>query len=143
MKKAGTVKAFLKDKNIVEYLCWYTFNVIEGRWPEAESYIMKDAEWAYEYACNVMKNERWLEAEPVIMKNAKWAYWYARYVINGRWPEAEPFIMKDAEWAYVYAKYVIEDRWPEAEPVIMKDAKWADRYCWYFGITEEEMNSGS
>jgi hypothetical protein len=81
----------------------YDHDVIKGRWPEAEPFIMQDPEWAYYYACFII-NGRWREAEPYILKNPEWAYYYARHAINGRWREAEPFIMKDPEWAKWYAK---------------------------------------
>ena len=57
---------------------------------------------------------RWFEAEPYIMKDPEYAYKYARYVIEGRWPEAEPCIMKSADpknplsdrvWAKRYAHW--------------------------------------
>lgn len=58
----------------------------------------------YRYARDVIEG-RWPEAEPYIMRDRKWAYYYAEDVIEGRWPEAEPFIMEDAEIAYFYAYY--------------------------------------
>jgi len=75
--------------------------------------IKKDAESAYLYSINIIK-DRWPEAEPHIMKDPWFAYLYARFIIKGRWPEAEPYIMKDAESAYLYAICIIKGRWPEA-----------------------------
>jgi len=111
----------------------YAKNVIKGRWPEAEPYIMKNASAAVAYARYVIKG-RWPEAEPYIMKNvvdvsAYAAYTYAKDVIKGRWPEAEPIIMKSPEDALAYAKDVIKGRWPEAEPIIMKNPKAASGYA--------------
>jgi hypothetical protein len=109
---------------------YYARNVIQGRWAEAEPFIMKDPEWTYAYARSVIRG-RWAEAEPHIMKDSEWAYSYAREVIQGRWAEAEPIIMKDPHSAYMYAKYVIRGRWAEAEPYIMKDPSWAYWYATY------------
>jgi len=106
---------------------YYARDVIQGRWAEAEPYIMKKPSSAYWYAKDVIRG-RWAEAEPHIMKDPGWAYEYARYVIRGRWAEAEPHIMKDPESAYEYARYVIRGRWAEAEPHIMKDPEWANEY---------------
>jgi len=55
---------------------------------------MKDPKAAYWYAYQIIKG-RWPEAEPVIMKDPEYAYYYASDVIKGRWSEAEPYIMKD------------------------------------------------
>jgi hypothetical protein len=118
---------FLKDKTLPEYgdaikyspeIAYnYTKDVIKGRWPEAEQYIMRDQYWAYVYARDIIKG-RWREAEQYIVKNPYWACAYADHVINHRWPEAESVIMKDPHSAYWYAKNVIKGRWPEAEPYI-------------------------
>jgi hypothetical protein len=115
IRKAGTVEELLKDKNIAEYLYWYAHYVIKDRWPEAEPYIVKDAM----HACL-----------------------YAENVLGHRWREAEPHIMKDPYWSDYYAVYVMDMRWPEAEPLI-KNSDSANKYCQYFDITREEMDSGS
>ena len=47
---------------------YYAYNVIEGRWPEAEATIMRDSYYAYQYAHNVIKG-RWPEAEAEIKTN--------------------------------------------------------------------------
>ena len=51
----------------------------------------------FQYARNIIKG-RWPEAEPYIMKDPKWAAAYAVWVIKDRWPEAEPYIEKDTYW---------------------------------------------
>ena len=113
----------------------YAKDVIKGRWPEAEPYIIQGAKSMsdsigisilVDYARDVIGG-RWPEAEPVIRKNPEYAYQYARKVIGGRWPEAEPYIRQDPVWALFYARDVIKGRWPEAEPVIMKSPRrWAE-----------------
>jgi len=113
----------------------YAKDVIKGRWPEAEPYIIQGAKSMSDsigisilvgYARDVI-GERWPEAEPVIRQNPEYAYQYARKVIGGRWPEAEPYIRQDPVWALFYARDVIKGRWPEAEPVIMKSpSRWAE-----------------
>ena len=135
------VGVFLGDKSsqiyieaitqIPEKAYEYARDVIKGRWPEAEPYIMTGA-YAYIYAKDIIKG-RWPEAEPYIMTDAECAYFYANYVIKGRWPEAEPYIMKGPVYAYYYAKDVIKGRWPEAEPYIMKDEKYWEAYLEIFG----------
>jgi hypothetical protein len=63
---------------------------------------MKDPGWAYWYAREIIKG-RWPEAEPYIMKDPQWALIYARDVIKDRWPEAESYIEKDTQLARKYA----------------------------------------
>jgi hypothetical protein len=71
---------------------------------------------------------RWFEAEPYIVKNAEWACDYAKYIIKNRWPEAEPNIARKAEWSFFYARDVIKGRWLKAEPIIMKDQTYSHYY---------------
>jgi hypothetical protein len=47
---------------------YYIENVINGRWPEAEPYIMKDSQYVYQYARDIIKG-RWIEAEDIILKS--------------------------------------------------------------------------
>ena len=101
--------------------------------PKLEPAIMKDPEWAYEYALYVLERP-WPEAEPVIMKDPKYAYLYARDVIRRRWPEAEQYIMENSRCACLYARYVLKRRWPEAEPYIMKDLGWWNDYKRHFNL---------
>ena len=116
----------------------YARYVMNGRWPEAEPYIIPDAYYAYVYTDTVIK-ERWPEAEHVIMRSAGVAYTYAKNIIGGRWSEAEPYIMKVPRHAYFYARDVIKGRWLEAEPTILKGdsvfgkSTWKE-YCTVFGI---------
>lgn len=69
---------------------------------------------AYYYALNVIKG-RWPEAEPWIMKAPYYAYKYAQLFIKGRWPEAEPYIIKNISIANMYVKNIIKERCPEIE----------------------------
>ena len=55
---------------------------------------------AYMYARDVIKG-RWPEAEPYIMKDAMISFYYAKRVIKGRWPEAE-YIIGDSPWGTPY-----------------------------------------
>ena len=66
----------LRHKCAREWICWYAYNVIGGRWIEAEDVICKDAKWAYWYSRFVIRG-RWIEAEDVICKDVKLAAWYA------------------------------------------------------------------
>jgi len=108
---------------------YYAKDVIKGRWPEAEKYIVENPKCAYLYALNVIKG-RWSEAEKYIMRSHDYALLYTEEVINMgksenepnvRWKEAEPIIMADPWCAYLYALNVIKGRWPEAENIIMTD----------------------
>ena len=118
---------YIMKHPITAYL--YARDVMKGRWPEAEPYIMTDPYAAYLYANDVMEGKRWPEAEPYIMKYPTSAYPYARDVIKGRWPEAEPYIMKHPGNASHYATYVIKGRWSEAEPYIMTEPYFAHHYA--------------
>ena len=66
----------MSEWGIAQALCRYARDIIKGRWPEAELYIMKDPVWAYCYARDVVK-DRWIEAEPCIKKNPGWARLYS------------------------------------------------------------------
>ena len=100
----------MKDSFIAQAYAYY---VINGRWPEAEEYIMKDPDSAYHYALNIV----------------------------GRWPAAEPYIMQDPRSAYHYASNVIKGRWPEAESLIMRDdLGYKLAYCREFNINETTIN---
>lgn len=120
-----TIDEICKDRTLV---CLYAADVLKGRWPEMEPFILESPYEASQYAETVIGG-RWPEAEPVIMEDALEACDYARFVIGGRWPEAESVIARDAEAAYWYALYVIEGRWPEAEKAIAKNAKLARLYA--------------
>ena len=94
----------MNEDGIASALYSHAYLDVKGRWPEAESYIMKDPHLAYYYACDVIE-DRWIEAEPHIMKHAYRAYCYAKDIIKGRWPEAEPYIMKDPVCAHYYSNH--------------------------------------
>jgi hypothetical protein len=59
-------------------------------------------------------NQRDKDLELIIIKDPQYAYQYARDVIKGRWKEAESIIIKDSFYAYRYAKDVIEGKLPES-----------------------------
>ena len=44
-------------KDIAEWAHWYALDVIEGRWPEAESVIMNDPGWADMYTRHVRQTQ--------------------------------------------------------------------------------------
>ena len=106
----------------------YARDVIKGRWPEVEPYIMKDTTLSLRYARDIIGG-RWPEAEPYIIYDRWAAAWYAIGVIKGRWPEAEPYIMENPGSALVYVRDVIKGRWPKAEPYIMEDPSAAAAYA--------------
>ena len=64
-----SVFELLEGKELsLENLYKHARDVIKGRWPEAEPFIMKDPTYAYYYAKDVIK-DRWPEAEPAIRIN--------------------------------------------------------------------------
>lgn len=89
--------------------------------------LKKTAQFSYNYSRYYI-NGRWLEAEPYIMKNPMYAFMYAKFVIEDRWHDAESHIMKDPEFAYLYATDIIRGRWKEAEPYIKKNKTIFDCY---------------
>jgi hypothetical protein len=74
-----------------------------GRFPEGEAAIAKNAQTAFLYARDVIK-ERFPEGEAAIAKDARYAYTYAMQVIDGRFPAGEEEIAKDEEYAFYYEK---------------------------------------
>ena len=65
--------------------------------------------------------------EPYIMKEPEWAFKYARDVLKRRWTEAEPYIIKNPYYASQYAVYVVKKRWPEAEKsMASSNIAWGD-----------------
>lgn len=101
---------------------YYAYSILQARWPEGETTIIKDTTWSYQYARNVMRR-RWPEAEPIIAKDPDYAIKYATHLIRGRFPEAEPYILKNnnSVLVYHYAKFVINGPWPEGEHIILQD----------------------
>lgn len=111
----------------------------DGRFPEAEPFIMLDAAAAIRYAYEVL-GRRWPEAEPEIMKHPSLAVRYAESTIkeddkdnpnyqNGRWPEAEQNILnsiRDSDNWYdgmQYAKSVVGERWEAFEDLLISAAR--------------------
>ena len=66
----------MNKQGIAEALYFHARDVIKGRWPEAETHIMKDPCWVYRYASKIIGG-RWLEAEPYIKKDSYWAGCYS------------------------------------------------------------------
>jgi hypothetical protein len=59
------------------------------------------------------KHGRKAELEKIIIKDPQYAYRYARDIIKGRWIEAEDVISTSSMHAYSYAKDVIQGKLPE------------------------------
>ena len=66
---------------------------------------MKDPEDAYKYAKDIIKG-RWPEAEKYIMKVPEDAYKYAKDIIKGRFPEGEEAIKSDEYYAEQYRNFI-------------------------------------
>ena len=92
LEKLGSLADVRKHSRAPEWASWYAFNVIEGRWPEAEDIIRTDP---------------------------KCAYGYALEIINGRWPEAENIIRTDPHWAQAAAELLHDD--PDALQIVLED----------------------
>ena len=88
---------------------------------EREHKIAKDPKAAVEYAVNILMG-RFPEAEPYILKNAKAAERYAR-LVRGKWPEAEDIIATDSWASYSYAVSVLKAPFPKGEDAILKDVE--------------------
>ena len=97
---------------------------IKLRWLQAESYIMQNPIYAYQYTKNILKL-RWPNAETYITQDRQ----HGLNILDSRWPEAEPYIILDPEYAYLYARDILKSRWPEAEPYIMEDPQYAYLYA--------------
>jgi len=107
----------------------YAKEVIKGRWPEAEPYLINNWHWSLRYAKEIIKG-RWYEAEPIILQSdTPRLCEYARDAIKGRWPEAEPLILQDRISIIHYARDVIKGRWPEGEEVIKEIPVFACAYA--------------
>ena len=94
-EKYSTVKEALENVHsltLYKSLVWYAENVIEGRWLEAEEFIMKCPHTIFDYARNVIKG-RWPEAEETIMGDSFYSWLYTEDVINGRWYEDETSLL--------------------------------------------------
>ena len=98
------------------------------RWPELEKIIIDSGKiWdMYEYAKEVIKG-RWPEVENYLL-NDRWgglseALYYARDVVKQRWPELEKRIMelKNGWAAGQYAVNIMKARWPEMERYILSN----------------------
>ena len=100
----------------------YAKEVIRGRWPEAESYIL---------------NDKW--------GGLSEALYYAKDVVRQRWPELEQRIMelKNGWAAGQYAVSIMKARWPEMEPYILstKDQATPTYYEANFGLSAKNASS--
>jgi hypothetical protein len=125
-------KKILAEKDVVT--CFdYADQVIKGRWPEAEKFIIKNPDFALRYAIQVIKG-RWPEAEKFIIKNPDFALLYANNFFGGKWEEYEKSIINDTERCYLYAKDAIKGRLPEHmhQAMVMhsfsQPDKWVKKY---------------
>jgi len=63
-----------------------------------------NADSAFWYATLVIEG-RWHEAEPFIMREPMHAYRYAKFRMNARWIEAEKYIKLDVGYWHLYQNY--------------------------------------
>jgi hypothetical protein len=73
------------------------------------------------------------DLEPFIIKDPEYAYFYAKDIIKGRWLEAEPFIIQDSGWAFYYAADIIKGKLPENmhNAMLAYADTWAKKYFNY------------
>lgn len=98
-----------------------------GEWPEGESAVARDAEWAYLYAYYDLKS-RFPQGEPAISKSARISYLYAKDVVKGPFPQGEPALARNAASAYNYAVHVLKGPFPLGERSIADDEFWQNMY---------------
>jgi hypothetical protein len=89
----------------IEVFSWLAFEYarmeIKGRWPEAETIIVTNAQASAQYAYEILCC-RFAGGEEAISKDAWWAYWYAEEVIGGRFLEAEEVISNNPYYSCQY-----------------------------------------
>lgn len=121
------------DSGDTIYALSYAMDVLHGRFPEGERYIMGNANLIYNYARSVIKG-RWKEAEPALLKTQQWSVLcdYAKAYTSSRWPEFESVLLSGgvrAEFLVRYAHEVLHGRWKAAEPIIAKSALASMQYA--------------
>lgn len=124
----------------------YSRNLLVDRFPLGEPAIATDADYAYQYANDVLcvgafvpDNKRFPMGEPAIAKDAATSFYYAREIIGGRFPLGEPAIAKDPETAYKYSSEILKKgdfvpgskRFPAGERAIATDPHWSYFYAIY------------
>ena len=98
---------------------------------QGENVISQDAYYSYNYAFDVIKG-RWIEAEEIIKTRPNFAYHYALNVIKGRWELGENTISQSAKFSYYYA-HIIKNKLPESWHnkmimLAMNNDYWAKKY---------------
>ena len=125
-------KAILKGE---DWTAFYYARAMGRRWGPAEKKILaeKDVVTCFDYADQVIKG-RWPEAEKFIIKNPDFALLYANNFFGGKWEEYEKSIINDTERCYLYAKDAIKGRLPEHmhQAMVMhsfsQPDKWVKKY---------------
>lgn len=113
----------------------YCEKVLGGkRWPEAEPYIMKEPDFTFEYANNIIKG-RWPEAESYMVQSkiTRFIFDYIHNQLKGhRWPAFEQqMLSKGIRYRpdiIEYVMNVIKGRWPEAEPILKEYPNYWNQY---------------
>lgn len=107
----------------------YARDVVKGRWPEAETAIIKDPDTAFAYVEQIIQ-VRWPEAEHLFVNDASLAFPYASRVIQGRWPEAELVILRSPQYSEAYTKkFLSKDDWEQYRDQASKDPMMAVLYA--------------
>ena len=79
---------------------------------ELELIIIKDPEYAYYYAKEVIKG-RWIEAENIIATSSLYAYFYALKVIKSKLPENmhNAMLIHADDWSKLYFNFINADHY--------------------------------
>ena len=89
-----------KEPNFIFY---YARNVLQGRWPKAEKYILSDEDFSYDYYSEFIDNNRLFKRSIInkIKLNAEKAYFIVSK-INGRFPKLEKLLFNDNLYSLLY-----------------------------------------
>ena len=86
----------MNKQGITRALYFYARDIVKGRWPEAEPYIMEDPEWAHWYACNVIRG-RWPLGSLIIW----WLVDMLLTLSKGSGPRLSPILLRIHNWLIV------------------------------------------
>jgi len=83
------------------------------------------------------------EIEPTIIKDAEYSYLYARDIIKGKWELGEPIISKYVYWSYLYATDVIEGKLPDFmhNQMILENNEYAKQYIEFISKNPNSPNN--
>ena len=111
------------------HIFWEKYKNSPEELKKREKYIVRDPEYAYLYALDVLKFGQFPAGEAAIAKDAKYAYLYAKDILASPFPAGEAIIAKNAYYASHYARGVLKKPFPAGEAAIAQDARYAYAYA--------------